>query len=63
MDQRQPLLEHLRELRSRLIRAVIAFVSGDIATVARLIGSRTVNQEIQQELKGTDDGLGQEGVE
>ena len=46
-----------------LIRAVIAFVSGDIATVARLIGSRTVNQEIQQELKGTDDGLGQEGVE
>ncbi len=49
-----------------LTRAVIALVSGDIATVARLIGSRSVTQEIQQELKGaqgdTDRGADGEPV-
>lgn len=34
-----------------LIRASIALVSGDLATVRRLVGSRTVNQEIHQELR------------
>ena len=38
-----------------LVMAVKAFVTGDIATVARLIGSRNVNQEIEQELRGTAD--------
>ncbi|MDP6705785.1 MAG: TRAP transporter small permease subunit [Alphaproteobacteria bacterium] len=38
-----------------LARAVIAFVSGDITTVARLVGSRTISQEIEQELRGTED--------
>ncbi len=44
-----------------LTRAVIAFVTGDIATVARLIGSRTISQEIEQELKSTDAEHGAEG--
>ena len=44
-----------------LTRAVIAFVTGDIATVARLIGSRTISQEIEQELKSTVEGHGTEG--
>ncbi len=46
-----------------LTRAVIAFVTGDIATVARLIGSRSVSQEIEQELKGGDRELVAEGEE
>ena len=46
-----------------LTRAVIAFVTGDIATVARLIGSRSVSQEIKQELKGGDRELVAEGEE
>ncbi len=44
-----------------LARAVIAFVTGDIATVARLIGSRSISQEIEQELKSTVEGHGTEG--
>ena len=37
-----------------LTRATIAFVTGDLDTVSRLVGSRTVTQEIKQELHGTD---------
>ena len=44
-----------------LTRAVIAFASGDIATVARLIGSRSVSPEIEQELESSDEGHGAEG--
>ena len=39
-----------------LVRALIALLTGDIATVARLVGSRSVSQEIEQELRGHDDG-------
>jgi len=37
-----------------LIRACVAFVTGDIATVRRLVGSRSATQEIEQELKGAE---------
>lgn len=37
-----------------LTRALLALVTGDITTIRRLIGSRTVSQEIEQELQGAD---------
>lgn len=37
-----------------LMRALLALVTGDITTIRRLIGSRTVSQEIEQELQGAD---------
>lgn len=37
-----------------LVRAFLALVTGDIATVQRLVGSRSVSQEVEQELQGTE---------
>lgn len=40
-----------------LVRALAALISGDLATVRRLIGSRTVSEEVESELGGAEDGL------
>ncbi len=37
-------------------RAMMALIFGDMNTVQRLIGSRTVVQEIDDELRGTEHG-------
>jgi TRAP-type mannitol/chloroaromatic compound transport system permease small subunit len=45
-----------------LVRAFMALVTGDIATVGRLIGSRTVLQEIEQEIGHVEAEAGAEGL-